>query len=127
MSARWRHSTTRPEDFVGVAEQFTGVPYVWGGKILWGLDCSGLIQIAFQAAGKQSPRDTDMMEQALGQSVPRDNLKRGDLVFWKGHVGGMRDRETLLHANAFFMRVTSEPLAEALSRIATPVTSVKRL
>ena len=55
------------------------------------------------------------------------NLRRGDLVFWKGHMGVMRDAETLLHANAYFMQVTSEPLAAAIARIATPVTSIKRL
>jgi cell wall-associated NlpC family hydrolase len=114
-------------DFVAVAEQFLGVPYVWGGKSFVGLDCSGLLQIALQAAGTAAPRDTDMMETALGRAVPLESLKRGDLLFWKGHMGVMRDKETLLHANAYFMQVTSEPLAAAVARIATPVTSVKRL
>ena len=114
-------------DFVGVAEQFLGVPYVWGGKTFRGLDCSGLIQTALQAAGMASPRDTDMMEQSLGRTVLRENLQRGDLIFWKGHVGVMRDSKTLLHANAFFMQVTSEPLAAAVERIAKPVTTIKRL
>jgi cell wall-associated NlpC family hydrolase len=114
-------------DFVSVAEQFLGVPYVWGGKTFEGLDCSGLAQTALQAAGIAAPRDTDMMEKALGRAVPQQNLKRGDLVFWKGHMGVMRDAETLLHANAHFMQVTSEPLAIAVARIATPVTAIKRL
>ena len=114
-------------DFVAVAEQFLGVPYVWGGKTFEGLDCSGLLQTALQATGIAAPRDTDMMENALGHAVLHLNLKRGDLVFWKGHMGVMRDAETLLHANAYFMQVTSEPLAVAVARITTPVTSVKRL
>ena len=114
-------------DFVAVAEQFLGVPYVWGGKTFQGLDCSGLIQTAMQAAGLICPRDTDMQEQGLGHAVPRDQLQRGDLVFWKGHVGVMRDAATLLHANAYFMQVTSEPLDTAIARITTPVTSIKRL
>jgi cell wall-associated NlpC family hydrolase len=114
-------------DFVKVAEQFVGVPYVWGGRTFEGLDCSGLIQIALQAAGICCPRDTDMMERAIGDPIAREGAKRGDLVFWKGHMGVMRDGETLLHANAFFMQVTSEPLATALARIAAPVTAVKRL
>src|SRR5579872_1797524 len=55
--------TNAAGDFVAVAEQFIGVPYVWGGRTFQGLDCSGLIQTALQAAGTASPRDTDMMEQ----------------------------------------------------------------
>ncbi len=114
-------------DFVAVAEQFLGVPYVWGGKTFQGLDCSGLIQTSLQAAGISAPRDTDMMEQSLGETVLGAKLKRGDLLFWKGHMGVMRDGETLLHANAFHMQVASEPLATAVERIAKPVTTVKRL
>ena len=114
-------------DYVAVAEQFLAVPYVWGGKSFEGLDCSGLVQVALQAAGIAAPRDTDMMEKALGQAVSAENLRRGDLVFWKGHMGVMRDAQTLLHANAHFMQVTSEPLAVAIARISTPVTSIKRL
>ena len=117
-------------DFVAVAERFVGVPYVWGGKTAAGLDCSGLIQTALQAVGKCAPRDTDMMERALGDAVPLSNIKRGDLVFWKGHMGVMLDDTRLLHANAFHMVVATEPLAEAIARIeksAGPVTSIKRL
>ena len=114
-------------DFVAVAELFLGAPYVWGGKTFAGLDCSGLLQTALQAADHASPRDTDMMEQALGKAVLQESLRRGDLVFWKGHVGIMRDAQTLLHANAHFMQVTSEPLVAARTRITTPITSVRRL
>lgn len=114
-------------DFVAVAEQFIGVPYVWGGKTFMGLDCSGLIQIALQAASIACPRDTDMMEQTLGHKVARDQVKRGDLIFWKGHMGVMRDAVTLLHANAYFMQVTGEPLDTAIARIGTPITGIKRL
>jgi cell wall-associated NlpC family hydrolase len=114
-------------DFVAVANQFIGVPYVWGGKTFQGLDCSGLVQTALHAAGAFCPRDTDMMEQALGHAIARDQLKRGDLVFWKGHMGVMQDAENLLHANAFHMQMTSENLEAVIARIATPITSIKRL
>jgi hypothetical protein len=123
-------STSSTEDWVGVAERFLGVPYVWGGKTAAGLDCSGLIQTALQAVGKAAPRDTDMMEKALGESVAVEAARRGDLVFWKGHMGVMLDNKRLLHANAFHMMVAIEPLADAVARInavAGPVTSVKRL
>jgi hypothetical protein len=75
-----------------------------------------------------------MQEQALGKPVEINSqfagLIRGDLVFWKGHVGIMTDSENLLHANAFHMRVATEPLIEAARRIARtagPVTSIKRI
>jgi cell wall-associated NlpC family hydrolase len=113
-----------------VAERFLGVSYVWGGKTAAGLDCSSLIQIALQTVGKAVPRDTDMMEKALGDTTPMSDLRRGDLIFWKGHMGVMLDEERLLHANAFHMAVVIEPLAAAVARIekvAGPVTAVKRL
>jgi len=124
------HLATAEKDFVTVAEHFLGAPYVWGGKTYAGLDCSGLIQTALQAVGKAAPRDTDMMEKALGDVASLSDLRRGDLVFWKGHMGVMLDETRLLHANAFHMAVTIEPLAEAVARIekiAGPVTSIKRL
>jgi len=120
-------------DFVAVAESYLHVPYLWGGKSVLGLDCSGLVQLSLQAAGKASPRDSDMQEKALGQNLPKDDLdglRRGDLVFWDGHVGIMRDARTLLHANAHFMQVTSETLKDAVERIAArsgKITSIKRL
>lgn len=125
----------QPEtDWVAVAERFAGVPYLWGGKTAAGLDCSGLIQTALEAGGRAAPRDTDMMEAALGRSVPvaadLSGLRRGDLIFWKGHVGVMRDSQTLLHANAFVMEVASEKLADAHARIAKSegaIRAIKRL
>jgi len=126
-----RHLAPETEkDFVAIAERFLGVPYVWGGKTAAGLDCSGLIQTALQAVGKAAPRDTDMMEKALGETIALGAVRRGDLIFWKGHMGVMLDEKRLLHANAFHMMVVTEPLAEAIARIdavAGPVTSVKRL
>jgi hypothetical protein len=115
-------------DWVAVAEAFFGVPYVWGGKTFAGLDCSGLVQTALAAAGTRSPRDTDMMERHFGDS-PDITPYRGDLIFWKGHVGVMLDEQRLLHANAFHMMVAIEDLAEAIPRIekvSGPVTSIKR-
>ncbi len=119
-------------DFVGVAEKFLDVPYYWGGKTSQGLDCSGLVQTALEACGIFSPRDTDMQETQLGQSLlinDLDGLRRGDLVFWKGHVGIMADQKTLLHANGHHMMTVKEPLSEAVARIAGvygPVTSIRR-
>jgi cell wall-associated NlpC family hydrolase len=121
-------------DFVAVAERFLEAPYLWGGRTAQGLDCSALVQNALAAAGRAAPRDTDMLEAALGAAVAVDDslagLQRGDLVFWKGHIGVMRDKATLLHASGWHMNVVSEPLAGARDRIAAqgggPITSVRR-
>ena len=122
------------DDFAAVAERFLGVPYLWGGRTPLGFDCSGLVQAALQMCGREAPRDTDMQEGALGAPVVAgpdpQGLRRGDLVFWKGHVGIMRDAVRLLHANAHHMQVASEPLAAAVARIAPkggPITAVRRL
>jgi cell wall-associated NlpC family hydrolase len=104
---------------VAVAERFVGVPYLWGGNDSLGLDCSGLVQQAMRACGKACPRDSDQ-QQALGAAADPLALRRGDLVFWTGHVGMMLDRERLIHANAFHMQVSIEPLAEAVARAGEP-------
>lgn len=120
------------DDFIAVFERFMGVPYLWGGNSTWGMDCSGAVQLALEAAGNACPRDTDMQQADLGTLLPEDAaLLRGDLVFWNGHVGVMQDSETLLHANAHHMAVASEPLVPAVKRILKngggPITARKRL
>ena len=120
---------TQQRDFIVVAEQFLAAPYLWGGKTSLGIDCSGLVQVALQAAGHACPRDSDMQELALGKLVSLGELRRGDLLFWKGHVAIARDPETIIHANAHHMMVTIEPIEHALASIkaaGSEVTSVKR-
>lgn len=117
-------------DFVAIAEKFLGAPYLWGGKTSLGLDCSGLVQVSLQACGIACPRDSDMQELALGKLSSLASLRRGDLVFWKGHVAIARDDKTLLHANAHHMMVAIEPASDAIARIkaaGSEITSVRRI
>jgi cell wall-associated NlpC family hydrolase len=104
-------------DWTEVAERFLGAPYLWGGRTSLGLDCSGLVQQALYACGRACPRDADQQAR-LGRSVTRDELRRGDLVCWRGHIGLMVDETRLLHANAHHMAVAIEPLADVVTHMA---------
>ena len=110
-------------DFVATALRLLGTPYLWGGRTSLGLDCSALVQLALALAGIPAPRDSDMQRGEVGISlgpVPADGggvaFRRGDIVFFPGHVGIMLDGERLVHATAFVMQVTIEPLAAVISR-----------
>jgi cell wall-associated NlpC family hydrolase len=118
----------REIDFVSVAEEYLQVPYYWGGKSVHGIDCSGLVQTSLHACGIEAPRDSDMQEMALGERVTdHNNLRRGDLIFWPGHVGIMQNATQLIHANGHAMKTTSEPLVDVVTRSEKPITSIKRL
>ncbi|WP_443136827.1 C40 family peptidase [Methylobacterium sp. Leaf85] len=120
-------------DPAATAERLVGTPYLWGGRTSLGLDCSGLVQLCLALAGIPSPRDADQQEAGLGTALPTrlDGLVRGDLVFWRGHVGMMLDETRLIHANGHHMTVAVEPLAGAVERIAEKsygaVTSIRRI
>ena len=104
-------------DYVDVVARFIETPYLWGGRSGLGIDCSGLVQLAMLMVGRQAPRDTDMQAAGLGRPIEREELARGDLVFWKGHIAVMEDLETIIHANGHTMTVARENFAAAITRI----------
>ncbi|CAM5775187.1 peptidase P60 [Labrys miyagiensis] len=133
-SAHARAIDSHESDPVSVAETFLRVPYLWGGKSSLGLDCSALVQTSLTACGVACPRDSDMQEKALGHvldpDTPLADLRRGDLLFWKGHVAMVRDAETMIHATGHAMTVVVEGLAAGIQRIAaagSPLRTIKRL
>ena len=107
---------TASDDYVAIAGRFLETPYLWGGRSGFGLDCSALVQLSMMLAGKSAPRDSDMQAAGLGTPIEREALRRGDLVFWKGHVAIMEDEATIIHANGHTMSVAREPLADAIER-----------
>ncbi|CCV03190.1 NLP/P60 protein [Mesorhizobium metallidurans STM 2683] len=108
-------------DYVAVAETFLGTPYLWGGASSFGIDCSGLVQLALRMAGRQVLRDSDMQAATIGEPLDPGTdfagLRRGDLVFWKGHVAVMTDAKTMIHANGHTMLVSRERFKDAVARI----------
>ena len=123
---------SRLTDPVAAAQLFLGTPYLWGGNSRFGLDCSGLVQAALLACGIPCPGDSGDQERVVGAPVSSgEPAKRGDLLFWKGHVAWVAAENLLLHANAHHMAVALEPTDQAIARISAqgdgPVTSHKRL
>ncbi|ANK89768.1 MULTISPECIES: C40 family peptidase [Rhizobium] len=104
-------------DYVGIAARFLETPYLWGGRSGLGIDCSGLVQLAMLMTGRQAPRDADMQAAGLGEPIDRSEIRRGDLVFWKGHVAIFEDPQTILHANGHSMTVARENFEAAVERI----------
>jgi cell wall-associated NlpC family hydrolase len=116
------------KDYVTSAESLMGTPYRWGGRDSFGFDCSALVQLSMATAGMPVPRNSGDQEKTIGTIIDNvDELRRGDLVFWKGHVGIMRDAENLLHTNMWHGMTASENLRAALPRLEKAAGSITRL
>lgn len=114
-------------DPVDTALRFMGTPYLYGGRTSAGLDCSALIQLSLLRAGllDTCPRDTTEQEPLLGKDVTGSALQKGDIVFFPGHVGIMKDEKSVINATARKMATVTEPLGD-LVKTYGPVTSTRR-
>lgn len=105
------------KDWVSIAETLIGTPYVWGGRNSIGLDCSALLQLSYQTYGENIPRNSIDQSLLKKEIINKNNiLKRGFAIFWEGHVGIMTDELNCVHANAFHMAVSKEPLSNIINR-----------
>ncbi len=111
---------------IDAAADWSGAPYLWGGRTPDGCDCSGLVQGVARACGLALPRDSGEQERALAHTVPIGERRLDDLVFWPGHVAIVaHDPALVLHANAHTMSVAVEPLVDVVRRAGEP-SSVRR-
>ncbi|MDR3425565.1 MAG: NlpC/P60 family protein [Alphaproteobacteria bacterium] len=109
-------------DYVFTSGRLLHTPYLWGGRTPKGIDCSGMVQLVLEMAGIDFPRDVDQQREAFGKPLDihwRDkNWRRGDIVFFlpDPHVGIMTGTDHIIHASAYTMDVTVEPLADLVGR-----------
>lgn len=115
------------KDLADIALQFYGSPYLFAGRSRFGIDCSGLVQMAIMGLGHACPpRDTKDQQKNIGKPVKREELKRNDIVYFKGHVGIMIDDTHILNATARFMGTVIEPL-EDLEKAYKGIKDIRRL
>lgn len=106
------------KDWVSTAQLLEGTPYNWGGRDTLGIDCSALLQLSYQTYGQNIPRNTSQQIKLKKKEIDSvNNLKRGCVIFWEGHVGIMIDNLNCIHANVFHMSTRTEPLIEIIKRL----------
>lgn len=98
--ALWKDASELGARAVAIAERWLGVPYLWGGKSGWGLDCSGLTQLAYEVLGVRLPRDADQQAKALPAVPEWGDLLPGDLLFYPGHVALWAGDGAVIHASS---------------------------
>ncbi len=97
--------------------KFINVKYKWGGKHYTGVDCSGLIQLFLNFNNKFCPRDTKDQIKYFKKKIKLHNIKKNDLIFWKGHVAIVLSKNKLIHAYGPLKKVVIMPIKKTIDRI----------
>ena len=118
----------KERNFLKVLKLFLKCKYKWGGKTFDGIDCSALIQIFYQYNEKYFPRDTKDQIKYSKKILRRKNFKKGDLIFWKGHVAACINSKKLVHAYGPEKRVIIMPIKKTIYKIEKTATlKVKKI
>ena len=105
------------KDYLKVLKFFLKTKYVWGGKTYRGIDCSAILQLFFYYNNKFYPRDT---KDQIKYSIQKNNggvFKKGDIIFWKGHVAVCINSQKLIHAYGPEKKVLIMNITETINRI----------
>ena len=107
----------KTKDIFKNINKFTKTKYVWGGKHFSGVDCSGLIQLFFNFNNRYCPRDTKDQINYFKRKVELKNIRKNDLIFWKGHVAIAISKKKLIHAYGPSKCTTVMPIKQTIDRI----------
>ena len=105
------------KDYLKILKLFLKIKYVWGGKTYKGIDCSALLQLLYYYNNKFYPRDTKDQLRYSKNNVKRKNFKKGDIIFWKGHVAICISNKKLIHAYGPKKKVIIMSINKTLERI----------
>ena len=108
--------THKENDFVKIFKLFLKTKYVWGGKTNKGIDCSALLQIFFYYNNLFYPRDTKDQIKYSKKKISK-KFKKGDIIFWEGHVAICINSKKLIHAYGPEKRVIVMPINKTIKRI----------
>ncbi|NDP22429.1 MAG: C40 family peptidase [Paludibacter sp.] len=95
------------KQIIQLATQFLNAPYLWGGKSVLGIDCSGLVQVVFSICGIQLPRDADQQVNEGEDVASLSKAQTGDLAFFENaegkiiHVGILLNSKQIIHASGW--------------------------
>ena len=112
-----RKLNQKDKNFVKLFKKFLNVKYLWGGKTFQGIDCSALLQIFFTYNNLFYPRDTKDQIKYAKKKLKKRKFKKGDIIFWKGHVAICLNSKKLIHAYGPEKKVIIMPIKETINRI----------
>ena len=107
----------KDKNFIKMFKKFLNVKYVWGGKTFKGIDCSALLQIFFSYNNSFYPRDTKDQIKYTKKNLKKRKFKKGDIIFWKGHVAICLNSKQLIHAYGPEKKVIIMPIIETINRV----------